>query len=137
MPGHCAGHLCLWEPRQRWLFSGDLSVAADLDSQLAYADGPSWVSSLGRALAMRPAAPFDGHGTIVTGERGAATYIASRPRGGSLSATAPAILDLRHPTRSSQVRGGAVSPDRSCPAELYGSAARSAGFSLFAPRRRA
>lgn len=25
-PGHAADHLCLWEPEQRWLFSGDLFV---------------------------------------------------------------------------------------------------------------
>jgi glyoxylase-like metal-dependent hydrolase (beta-lactamase superfamily II) len=66
MPGHCPGHVCLFEPERGWLFSGDLYVAADLDSQLADADGPAWIASLERAIELRPACLFDAHGTIVT-----------------------------------------------------------------------
>lgn len=65
-PGHCPGHICLFEPTKRWLFSGDLYIAPDLDSQLADADGPQWIASLDRALALRPTCLFDAHGTILT-----------------------------------------------------------------------
>jgi len=67
-PGHCPGHLCLFEPQRRWLFSGDLYVAADLSSQLCDADGPSWIESLRKAIALRPAYLFDGHGTVLLEE---------------------------------------------------------------------
>jgi glyoxylase-like metal-dependent hydrolase (beta-lactamase superfamily II) len=68
LPGHYPGHICLFEPEKRWLFSGDLYVAADLDSQLADADGPAWIDSLGKAIALRPRYLFDAHGTILAGE---------------------------------------------------------------------
>ena len=67
-PGHCPGHICLFEPEQCWLFSGDLYVAGDLDSQLADADGPAWISSLDKAIALKPTCLFDAHGTILTDE---------------------------------------------------------------------
>lgn len=67
-PGHCPGHISLFEPERRWLFSGDLYIAADLDSQLADADGPSWITSLERAIALKPKCLFDAHGTILTDE---------------------------------------------------------------------
>ena len=67
-PGHCAGHICLFEPQHKWLFSGDLYVAAELDSQLSDADGPLWISSLETALRLKPAWMFDGHGTVFEGE---------------------------------------------------------------------
>ena len=66
MPGHCPGHICLFEPAKRWLFSGDLYIAPDMDSQLADADGPLWIASLERAMALRPSCLFDAHGTILT-----------------------------------------------------------------------
>jgi glyoxylase-like metal-dependent hydrolase (beta-lactamase superfamily II) len=66
MPGHCPGHICLFEPSKGWLFSGDLYIAPDLDSQLADADGPAWIASLDKAIALRPTCLFDAHGTILT-----------------------------------------------------------------------
>jgi glyoxylase-like metal-dependent hydrolase (beta-lactamase superfamily II) len=69
LPGHCPGHLCLFEPTRGWLFSGDLYIAADLDSQLSDADGPLWIESLERAIDLRPRCLFDAHGVIVTDER--------------------------------------------------------------------
>lgn len=66
LPGHCPGHICLFEPTKGWLFSGDLYIAPDLDSQLADADGPRWIASLDTAIALQPACLFDAHGTIVT-----------------------------------------------------------------------
>jgi len=67
-PGHCPGHLCLFEPDRRWLFSGDLYVAADLDSQLSDADGPTWIDSLRKAIELRPTCLFDAHGTVLLDE---------------------------------------------------------------------
>ncbi len=66
-PGHCPGHICLFEPNRKWLFSGDLYVAADLDSQLSDADGPKWISSLETALELKPEWMFDAHGSIFCG----------------------------------------------------------------------
>lgn len=67
-PGHCPGHVCLFEPEEKWLFSGDLYVAADLDSQLGDADGPAWIASLEAALRLSPHWMFDAHGSIFEGE---------------------------------------------------------------------
>ena len=36
-PGHCPGHICLFESNKKWLFSGDLYVAAELDRDLEFA----------------------------------------------------------------------------------------------------
>lgn len=69
LPGHCPGHICLFEPRFGWLFSGDLYIAADLDSQLTDANGPEWIQSLDKAIALAPVCLFDAHGTVVTGEK--------------------------------------------------------------------
>lgn len=66
-PGHCPGHICLFEPKRRWLFSGDLYVAAELDSQLGDADGPKWISSLEKILQLQPEWMFDAHGSIFSG----------------------------------------------------------------------
>jgi len=66
LPGHCPGHICLFERAKGWLFSGDLYMAAELDSQLADADGPQWIASLEQAIALQPTCLFDAHGTILT-----------------------------------------------------------------------
>ena len=63
-PGHCPGHICLFEPNRKWLFSGDLYVAAELDSQLGDVDGPKWISSLETVLKLKPEWLFDAHGTV-------------------------------------------------------------------------
>ena len=75
MPGHCPGHVCLFEPDQRWLFSGDLYIAADLDSQLGDANGPEWIESLDRAIELRPRCLFDAHGTVIVDEESVATFL--------------------------------------------------------------
>lgn len=67
MPGHCPGHLCIWERHKRWLFSGDLYIAPDLDSQLSDADGPQWIASLNKAIELAPEALFDAHGVTLIG----------------------------------------------------------------------
>lgn len=66
-PGHCPGHICLFEPTRKMLFSGDLYVAAELDSQLADADGPQWISSLETVLKLKAEYLFDAHGSIFCG----------------------------------------------------------------------
>ncbi|MEQ9067869.1 MAG: MBL fold metallo-hydrolase, partial [Gimesia chilikensis] len=66
-PGHCPGHICLFEPERKILFSGDLYIAADLDSQLGDADGPKWIASLEQAIQLRSEWLFDAHGTVLKG----------------------------------------------------------------------
>ncbi len=78
LPGHCPGHICLFEPRKRWLFSGDLYIAPDLDSQLADADGPQWIESLDRAIALAPGCLFDAHGVVVVGEKEVAELLSRK-----------------------------------------------------------
>jgi glyoxylase-like metal-dependent hydrolase (beta-lactamase superfamily II) len=68
MPGHSPDHICLFEPERRWLFSGDLYISADLDTQLQEVDGPTWIESLERAMALRPLWLFDAHGLVVNGD---------------------------------------------------------------------
>jgi glyoxylase-like metal-dependent hydrolase (beta-lactamase superfamily II) len=68
-PGHCPGHICLFEPDKKWLFSGDLYVAAELDSQLGDANGPDWIASLETALRLKPEWMFDAHGSIFSGAK--------------------------------------------------------------------
>ena len=67
-PGHCPGHICLYEKEQGWLFSGDLYIAADLDAQLRDADGPAWIDSLEKIIQLKPKWLFDAHGIVVKGE---------------------------------------------------------------------
>ena len=67
-PGHCPGHICLFEPSKKWLFSGDLYVAAELDSQLRDADGPQWIASLKAVLKLKSEWMFAAHGSIFSGE---------------------------------------------------------------------
>jgi glyoxylase-like metal-dependent hydrolase (beta-lactamase superfamily II) len=65
LPGHCPGHICLFEPTRRWLFSGDLYIAPDLDDQLPDANGPEWIESLNKAIALAPTCLFDAHGIVL------------------------------------------------------------------------
>ena len=66
-PGHCPGHLCVFIPQNGWLFSGDLFVAPNLDTQL-----PDETARIGSG-AWKPSfllpvtALFDAHGTVVHG----------------------------------------------------------------------
>jgi glyoxylase-like metal-dependent hydrolase (beta-lactamase superfamily II) len=68
MPGHSPDHICLFEVNRRWLFSGDLYISADLDTQLREVDGNAWIRSLEKALALQPRWLFDAHGVVVSGE---------------------------------------------------------------------
>jgi glyoxylase-like metal-dependent hydrolase (beta-lactamase superfamily II) len=66
-PGHCPGHLCVFVPENGWLFSGDLFVASDLDTQLPDVDGPDWIRSLEQVLTLPVTSLFDAHGTVLHG----------------------------------------------------------------------
>lgn len=68
-PGHSPDHICIFEKEKKWLFSGDLYVAADLDSQLSDVDGNQWIKSLEMVLNLKPKCLFDGHGKVVQGEK--------------------------------------------------------------------
>lgn len=74
-PGHCPGHICLFEPDKKILFSGDLYIAADLDSQLGDADGPQWIASLERVMELKPEWLFDAHGTVFEGAEAVAQQL--------------------------------------------------------------
>lgn len=67
-PGHSPDHICIFEPDKGWLFSGDLYVSADLDSQLSEVDGNDWINSLSRVISLKPKWLFDAHGKVVRGE---------------------------------------------------------------------
>lgn len=67
-PGHADDHICIYERTHGWLFSGDLYVAPDLDSQLQDVNGPKWIASLKKILELSPRCLFDGHGFMVEGE---------------------------------------------------------------------
>ena len=68
MPGHAPDHICLFEVNNKWLFSGDLYISADLDSQLREVDGNEWIESLKKAIQLKPSWLFDSHGVVVSGE---------------------------------------------------------------------
>jgi glyoxylase-like metal-dependent hydrolase (beta-lactamase superfamily II) len=67
-PGHSPDHICLYEPNRGWLFSGDLYVSADLDSQLSEVNGIDWINSLAKIIALKPKWLFDAHGKVIEGE---------------------------------------------------------------------
>lgn len=68
MPGHSPDHICLFETNKKWLFSGDLYISADLDSQLKEVDGNIWIESLERAVKLNPTWMFDAHGIVISGQ---------------------------------------------------------------------
>ncbi len=63
-PGHCSDHVCLYEPEQGWLFTGDTYIGGQ-DKALR-ADYHIWqiISSLKRLLALGPKTLFAGSGTV-------------------------------------------------------------------------
>jgi len=77
-PGHTSDHVCLHEAAEGWLFAGDLYVDELLDAQLSDVDGPQWISSLRRVLALRPRFLFDGHGLVVCGEEEVAAVLTAK-----------------------------------------------------------
>ena len=66
MPGHCDDHICLFEPRKTWLFSGDLYASEKPD--VARAEERQWeiIASLKKARALKPRIMFPAPGKVVT-----------------------------------------------------------------------
>jgi glyoxylase-like metal-dependent hydrolase (beta-lactamase superfamily II) len=59
-PGHSLDHLCLYEPQQGWLFSGDLFVGGRDRALRAGYDIWQIIASLQRISALQPTAMFPG-----------------------------------------------------------------------------
>ena len=70
-PGHCADHVCFFEPKERWLFSGDLFIHERARYLNAEEDVYGILDSLRRVLALKPSLLFCGHAGMVTGACGA------------------------------------------------------------------
>lgn len=66
-PGHTDGHICLYDPQNQILFSGDLFIAETLDTQLEEADRPQWITSLEKVLKLDVELILDGHGVVLKG----------------------------------------------------------------------
>lgn len=64
-PGHTPGHIVLYDPQNKVLFSGDLFIAETLDTQLSEANGPQWIESLERVLKFDIELVLDGHGVLL------------------------------------------------------------------------
>lgn len=79
-PGHSDDHICIFETNHRWLFSGDLYIAPDLDCQLQDVNGPKWIASLKQILKLSPRFLFDGHGFMVEGEEAVRTVLQNKLR---------------------------------------------------------
>lgn len=101
-PGHESGHLCFYEPTQRWLFTGD-TVLSTGTTIIPYPDGDmtAYLASLRRLQTLDVARIFPGHGPPI--DRPAAVLeeyvrhrlmreaqIVARLRSGS--ATVPALV---------------------------------------------
>lgn len=66
-PGHCDDHICLFEPKNAWLFSGDLHLSEKPKG--ARRDEKYWeiIASLKKVRVLKPKIMFQGSGKIVTG----------------------------------------------------------------------
>ena len=63
-PGHTPHHVCLYEPEEGWLFSGDAYIGGqDRAGRLDY-DVYAIIESLRRLAALRPTWMFPGSGTV-------------------------------------------------------------------------
>lgn len=70
-PGHCPDHVCLFEPEQRWLFSGDLFIHEQVRYLRADEDAHGILASLRRVLALRPRLLACSHAGLVEDACGA------------------------------------------------------------------
>jgi glyoxylase-like metal-dependent hydrolase (beta-lactamase superfamily II) len=64
-PGHCPDHICLWEPQQGWLFSGDLFIHERVRYVRDDEDLPALIDSLHRILALQPRLLVCAHAGLV------------------------------------------------------------------------
>jgi hydroxyacylglutathione hydrolase len=66
-PGHCSGCICLYEPGQRLLFTGDtISGGGQLSGIFPSGSISDYVDSIGRLLELRIEELYPGHGPIST-----------------------------------------------------------------------
>ena len=66
-PGHSPDHACLWDPRGRALFAGDLLVAGGTVMIAASSGGNlrEYLASLARVRALDPVRVYPGHGPVI------------------------------------------------------------------------
>jgi len=70
-PGHCPDHVCLFEPEQGWLFSGDLFIHERVRYLRADEDAYRTLESLWQVSALRPRLLACAHAGLVEDARGA------------------------------------------------------------------
>jgi len=70
-PGHCADHVCFFEPKETGLFSGDLFIHARAHYLNAREDVYGILASLRRVLALEPRILFCEHAGVVPDACGA------------------------------------------------------------------
>jgi len=65
-PGHCDDHICLFEPKNAWLFSGDLYASEK--PNVARPEERQWeiIASLKKVRALKPRIMFPASGNVVT-----------------------------------------------------------------------
>jgi ribonuclease/clavin/mitogillin len=64
-PGHSPDHICLWEPHEGWLFSGDLYIHERVRYLREDEDLGALIHSLQRALALRPRLLVCAHAGVI------------------------------------------------------------------------
>ncbi len=70
-PGHCPDHICLFEPQEGWLFSGDLFIHERVRYLRADEDALTTLDSLRRVVALRPRLLICSHAGLVEDACGA------------------------------------------------------------------
>jgi len=100
-PGHTPDHVCLFQPDERWLFTGDLYVAAQPPYLRAVEDAAVILASLERVAALRPRLLCCAHSGFVEngGEALRATIRKLRRLGEAAEALARRGLTVRAVTR--------------------------------------
>ena len=63
-PGHSRDHICLFEPEQRWLFSGDAYIGGDDQAWTPEFDMFGIISSLRTLATLHPERLFPGSGSV-------------------------------------------------------------------------
>ncbi len=67
-PGHCPDHICLYEPQEGWLFSGDAYIGGQERAARPDYDFTSLIKSLRMLASLRIDALFPGSGTVRLGD---------------------------------------------------------------------
>jgi len=66
-PGHCDDHICLFESKKAWFFSGDLHLSERPKGARLEENQWEMITSLKRVRALKPKIMFPASGNIVTG----------------------------------------------------------------------